>query len=133
MPERGQQFSLAAWPRFLRWLRRGRFRVADRSMAPTLEPGDCLYVDRRAYRDHAPAPGDLVVARDPTLPSRLLVKRVAESPTPPTTTSSTRQVYLLGDEPIGSHDSRHFGPVPRDSVVGRVYRCYHPPERRRDL
>jgi len=100
-------------------------------MVPTLRPGDRLYVDPAAYRSSAPAPGEVVVVHDPELPSRWLVKRVALPPGSAELSAST--VFLLGDDPAASRDSRSFGPVPRSLVVGRVYRCYAPPERRREL
>jgi len=106
-------------------------------MAPTLVPGDCLYVDPRAYRDRSPARGDVVVVRDPVFPERYLVKRVGFLPGNlgpvdgiPVPAGS---VYLLGDNPTASRDSREFGPVALRRIVGRAYRCYRPPERRRDL
>jgi signal peptidase I len=106
-------------------------------MAPTLLPGDCLYVDPRAYRERPPAPGEIVVTRDPTLPSRHLVKRigfVAGGPPPPDGSAvPPGSVYLVGDNPVSSRDSREFGPVPVRLIVGRAYRCYRPPEHRRDL
>jgi len=102
-------------------------------MHPTLEPGDRLYVDRTAYRYRPPTIGELVVARDPALPRRYLVKRVAPDPAPATDGSAAPgSLYLLGDDPSTSRDSRQFGTVPLPLVVGRVYRCYHPPDRRRD-
>jgi mitochondrial inner membrane protease subunit 1 len=97
---------------------------------PALLPGDRLYVDRRAYRTARPAPGDLVVTRDPERPDRFLVKRVASAESTPSAPSS---VVLVGDDPTASRDSRQFGPVPLGLLVGRVYRCYHPPDRRREL
>ena len=102
-------------------------------MHPTLEPGDRLYVDRTAYRHRPPAVGDIVVTRDPTLPRRYLVKRVAPDPARVGGgAASPGSLYLLGDDPGASRDSRQFGAVPLAQVVGRVYRCYDPPERRRD-
>lgn len=137
MPDKKEANPPGRWDRFLRLLRSRRFRVADRSMDPTLVPGDCLYVDRGAFRAHPPARGDLVVSRDPALPARHLVKRVAfvpGEPAPPgSPTVPAGSVYLLGDNPPMSRDSRQFGPVPTRFLVGRVYRCYNPPERRRDL
>jgi len=106
-------------------------------MAPTLVPGDCLYVDPRAYQSHSPERDDIVVVRDPALPSRHLVKRVGfvpGGPGPPDgTTVPPGSVYVVGDEPRRSRDSREFGPVPIGSIVGRAYRCYRPIDRRRDL
>lgn len=106
-------------------------------MAPTLLPGDCLYVDPGAYREHPPAPGEIVVTRDPRLPSRHLVKRVRfvpGGPAPPDGAIVPRgSVYLLGDDPVTSRDSREFGPVPTRLLIGRAYQCYRPLEHRRDL
>lgn len=121
----------------LRWFRARRFRVADGSMTPTLVPGDCLYVDPRAYRARPPAVGDIVVTWDPAVPTRHLVKRVGfipggEAP-PDGATVPPGSVYLLGDDPVSSRDSRVFGPVPTRLLVGRAYRCYRPVEHRRDL
>jgi nickel-type superoxide dismutase maturation protease len=94
-------------------------------MRPTLEPGDRLYVDTRAYRERLPAAGEIVVLRDPETPERWLVKRVRSA--------DPGGVVVAGDAPELSRDSRRFGPVPPASIVGRAYRCYAPPERQRDL
>jgi type IV secretory pathway protease TraF len=106
-------------------------------MSPTLLPGDCLYVDPRAYADRPPARGDLVVVRDPLLPARNLVKRVGyvpgETASPEGIVVPNGTVYLLGDAPARSRDSRSFGPVPVDAIVGRAYRCYRPMDHRRTL
>ena len=104
-------------------------------MAPTLLPGDGLYVDTGAFRLRPPQRGELVVLRDPTEPSRWFVKRVAFTsggPTPPDgTVVPEGTVYVLGDNASESVDSRRFGPVSERGVLGRVYYCYRPPERRR--
>jgi len=106
-------------------------------MAPTLLPGDCLYVDPGAYRRRSPKPGEIVVTRDPALSSRHLVKRVGFVPDGPRPADGTEvppgSVYLLGDAPAGSRDSREFGPVPVALLVGRAYACYRPVARRREL
>jgi nickel-type superoxide dismutase maturation protease len=90
-----------------------RFRVEDDSMRPTLEPGDYVVVNRWAYRFRQPAKGDLVVVRDPEGPDRFLVKRISEV--------GPSQIEVLGDSPVGSRDSRRFGPVALDNVVGKVW------------
>jgi nickel-type superoxide dismutase maturation protease len=96
-------------------------------MRPTLEPGDRLLIDPGAYRARAPAPGEIVVLVDPERPERWLVKRVRE------TDPEAGTVDVRGDATEVARDSRRFGPVPAASIVGRVYRLYFPPERRRDL
>lgn len=106
-------------------------------MVPTLEPGDRLYVDPGAFRDRLPRPGEIVVTRDPALPSRHLVKRVGFVPNGPAPPDGAMlpagSIYLLGDAPGASRDSREFGPVPLALLVGRAYEIYRPPARRRLL
>ena len=111
---------------FRRWFSR-RVVVADESMAPTLRPGDRLLVDRRAYRRRLPVVGQVVVLDDPERPGRWLVKRVSA------VDGSAGVVEVRGDALDRARDSRRFGPVPLGSVVGLVYRLYHPPSRRRNL
>lgn len=112
--------------RFRRWWSR-RVVVRDESMLPTLLPGDRLLVDRRAYRHRPPRVGEVVVLFDPEDATRWLVKRVS------LVDATGQTVEVRGDAAEMARDSRRFGPVPTRSVVGRVYRCYFPPERRRDL
>jgi signal peptidase I len=91
-----------------------RFRVEDESMQPTLEPGDYVLVNRWAYRTRAPSPGDLVVLEDPEVPTRFLIKRVSE-------TLGAREVRLTGDNEAVSRDSRTFGSVALERIVGKVW------------
>ena len=83
-------------------------------MQPTLEPGDYVLVNRWAYRTRAPSPGDLVVVEDPEVPTRFLIKRVSE-------TFGDREVRLTGDNEAVSRDSRTFGSVALERIVGKVW------------
>lgn len=96
-------------------------------MSPTLWPGDRLYADPRPATLAALATGDIVLLRDPETPGRWLVKRIAA---PPGTVGTTPVVYVLGDNPGVSRDSRAFGPVPLSAIAARVWYRYAPPERR---
>ena len=91
-----------------------RFRVEDESMRPTLEPGDYVLVNRWAYRLRSPGPGDLVVVQDPEVPKRFLVKRVSDA-------KNAAHVEVLGDNRASSRDSRAFGPIAIDRIVGKVW------------
>ncbi len=91
----------------------GRFRVEDDSMRPTLAPGDYVVVNRWAYRFRRPATGDIVVVRDPEAPERYLVKRISD-------TDSTR-IEVVGDNQARSRDSRKFGPIAPEELVGKVW------------
>jgi len=74
-------------------------------MAPTLRHGDQLLVARRG-RARA---GAMVVVR---LPDDLLaVKRLVRC-------VDGGDIWVEGDNPLASTDSRSFGPLPADSVVG---------------
>ena len=91
-----------------------RFRIEDESMRPTLEPGDYVLVNSWAYRFRRPRRGDLVVLRDPEVPNRFLVKRVSE-------TMEAGRVRIVGDNLSRSRDSRAFGPIAVDRIVGKVW------------
>lgn len=95
-----------------------RFRVNDRSMEPTLAPGDYVIVNRWSYRLHRPLRGDLVVVHDPEHSGRFLVKRIADV--------ANGSCFLVGDNAENSRDSRSFGPVPRALIVGRVWKAVKP-------
>ena len=91
-------------------------------MEPALEPGDWVLVDERAYRRKLPRRGHVVIAKDPRDPDRNLVKRVAQ-------VDLHGGVRIEGDNPAESTDSREFGPVAPENVVGRVRWRYWPPGR----
>jgi inner membrane protease subunit 1 len=101
-----------------------RVAVDGNSMEPTLLDGDRLLVLSRSWGPPARlAVGDIVAVPDPRLTGRVLVKRVASID------RAERTVVVLGDAPDASTDSRHFGPVPVASVLGRVIHRYGPPGR----
>ncbi|HLX50697.1 MAG TPA: nickel-type superoxide dismutase maturation protease [Streptosporangiaceae bacterium] len=84
-----------------------RAAVAERSMQPTLLPGDWLLI-RRSRRIR---PGQVVVARHPARPALLLVKRVIRH--------EPGGWWLESDSPDeGVVDSRNFGPVPPSLIEG---------------
>lgn len=91
-----------------------RFRVEDDSMRPTLEPGDYVLVNRWAYKFRLPAKGDLVVMRDPEGPERFLVKRIFE-------VADRARIRVAGDNETRSRDSRTFGPIALERIVGKVW------------
>ena len=86
-------------------------------MLPALQDGDRV-VAWWAWRLRA---GDVVAALDPRDSNRLLVKRLVSS--------TAEGLWLDGDNAAASTDSRQFGPVRREHVVGRVAYRYSPPGR----
>jgi|SRR5581483_606636 len=93
-----------------------RFAVEGDSMLPAFRAGDRVLVWAWAYRSRPPAPGDVVLLRDPERAGRVLIKRVAAPPqgAPP------GHVYVVGDNEPMSRDSRQFGVLPLSTVIGRV-------------
>jgi nickel-type superoxide dismutase maturation protease len=102
-------FELLLW--FLR-LRR-RFRVTGASMVPLLNPGDEVLINPRAYRRTPPQPGDIVAAQHPYRTDLRLIKRVVS-------VAENGYCVLEGDNAPASTDSRAFGPLPLDRIIGRV-------------
>ena len=90
---------------------RTRHRVVNRSMEPTVSPGDYLLVNPNAYRRSLPVPGDLIIARHP-FKDVVITKRVTEV--------VSDQVLVASDNLDAGQDSRHFGPLPLALLRGQV-------------
>ena len=98
--------------------------VADgNSMEPTIRNGGILLVNKIRYgirmpgssgyliRWGAPRYGDVVVFRNPS--GTMAVKRSLG-------TEGDGTVTVRGDNPLSSYDSRSYGPIPADTVIGKV-------------
>lgn len=96
----------------LPWL---RVEVRGLSMVPALAPGEWVVV----RRDVAPRPGAVMVVRQA---GRLVVKRVVRV--------GDDGVWVEGDNADASDDSRTYGPVDREDVVGEARWVYGPRFRR---
>jgi signal peptidase I len=98
------------------------FVIADgQSMFPSIHSGTVLLVNRLAYgfrlptgrylvRWSMPHTGDVVVFITPQ--GNVAVKRCAEV--------ARSRFIALGDNSLASYDSRSYGPVPADRIVGKV-------------
>ncbi len=92
-------------------------------MEPTLHDGDWLLVDPDAYRGQPPRVGELVVAVDPRVSGRLLVKRVAQ-------VEANGSLTLAGDHPAHARlDVEQIPPVDAGELMGRPWLRYWPPSR----
>ncbi|XGB43795.1 MAG: nickel-type superoxide dismutase maturation protease [Nodosilinea sp. LVE1205-7] len=96
------------------WLlgRRRRLRVIGESMVPLLQPGEEVLVNPHGYHRTLPQPGDLVVARHPQRPDLKLIKWVVYG--------QGNRYFIAGLNQAASTDSRSFGLVPRENLLGRV-------------
>lgn len=82
-------------------------------MAPLLQPGDELLVDPLAYGRSRPEVGEIVVAWHPKRENFKLIKRVVEI-------TPEAHYWLEGDNEVESTDSRSFGAVSLESILGKV-------------
>ena len=91
--------------------------VPSPSMVPTLKPGQFILIDTWIYDDETPSIGDVVVFRHQES-EQWLVKRI--SPWPDGKAQHNDQWYMLGDNGSQSRDSRYFGGIATDQIVGQV-------------
>ena len=83
-------------------------RVSGLSMIPVLAPRDLLVVQWGGDV----GVGDVVVVEHPKQPDLLLIKRLVRI--------DDDGAWVMGDNPGTSDDSRDFGAVRSDAIVGRA-------------
>lgn len=135
-----------------------RIRVKSISMQPTLYPGDYVIVNKLAYRfDKNPSRGDVIVFRYPPNPEAIpYIKRIIGLPGDQIhiadgkiyingqlllesylTVTTNRggdwsvppgQLFVMGDNRNNSSDSRTWGFVPYENIIGRAEVIYLPPQ-----
>lgn len=86
--------------------------VYGTSMYPRIQPGQVIIVNRYAYLFTQPEIDDVLVFIQPDS-NRLMIKRVSAIADGPV-------YYVTGDNRRESLDSRHFGVLTRDAIIGRV-------------
>lgn len=91
---------------------RKRLRVSGSSMLPELQPGEEILFNPKAYRQNLPKVGDIVVARHP-YQGKHIIKRVA-------LVLEDGSCFLKGDNPSSSTDSRSYGFIPLNTILGQV-------------
>jgi len=90
---------------------RRKYKVANHSMQPALNAGDFVLVNPSAFLKRSPLVGDIVVAKHPNQ-SLVLVKRVAGV--------DGDSIKLASDNVSVGEDSRHFGDLSKDHLLGLV-------------
>ena len=96
------------------------------SMEPSIKNGDILIVNRLRYgirlplrqkyliRWAQPKAGEVVVFYTPT--GEIAVKRCVEI----IDNSQHKRFYAIGDNGLASYDSRSYGSVPVENIIGKV-------------
>jgi len=130
-------------------------RVEGQSMEPNLHNNQRLIIEKVSYRFHPPRHGDIIVLRRPQRQSDPLIKRVVGLPGDTVEIREGRvfiqgaplgepylnqltvgnmapqlvpegHVFVLGDNRGSSNDSRAFGMVSFENIVGRAWIRYWP-------
>ena len=91
--------------------RKKRFVIEGPSMKPTLNPGDQVLVDVKKHLRQSLRPSEIVLFRQINS-DLLMVKRIVAI--------EKNALNLRGDNEGQSTDSRDFGLVPIDNVIGVV-------------
>lgn len=97
--------------RFFSFLPIIKFQVLGNSMFPLYKAGDMVLVNKFAYFLNNPKRGDIVILTDPR-DKRVVLKRIAKI--------ANKKYYVLGDNEKESTDSRTFGWIRKEQVVGKV-------------
>lgn len=135
-----------------------RIRVESVSMQPTLFAGNFVVVNKLAYQFGEAERGDIIVFEYPPDPEQdPYIKRVIGLPgeqvqiaggkvmidgvtiQEPYLVAETRQggewiipddsLFVMGDNRMNSSDSRSWGVVPLENVIGKAMVVYWPPEK----
>ena len=132
-----------------------RIRVDGSSMEPTLQSGEFVIVNKLTYKLGTPEIGDVVVFHYPRDPEQEYIKRVVGLPgdvvkisggnvyvnemqlIEPYIAAAPRTegewnvpqgyIFVLGDNRNNSQDSRNFGAVAMENVIGKAIFIYWPP------
>ena len=89
-----------------------KYTVRGNSMEPTFFEGDSVIVNRLAYLFKKPNKNDVIILKYPKNKKREIMKRIQRV--------THKSYFLVGDNVIQSTDSRHFGLVQKESIIGKV-------------
>jgi signal peptidase I len=98
--------------------------VIGNSMHPTLKNNTLIIIDKYFFKIFEIKRGDILVI---TLNKEEMIKRIAYLPGESfenegkKITLEKNEIYLLGDNPKESIDSRDYGPVNTRNIIGKIF------------
>ena len=130
--------------------------VSGLSMAPRIASGEFVLINTISYRLHTPQHGDIIAFRHESPAPEVFIKRIiglagdkvaidrgkvivngsalsepyvrfADNRSFPEVTVPAGSLYVLGDNRVDSNDSRYWGFVAQDQVLGKAVAGIWPP------
>ena len=95
---------------------RQHLRVVGNSMKNILSEGDLIRYKKIDMKNLDLKVGDIVVASHPKIKSQLIIKRIYQI--------HQNKFDLRGDNPLESSDSREWGLIELDLIVGKVDKIF---------
>lgn len=125
------------------------YAVTGPAMQPALSPGDLVFINKGAYLFSGPSRGDVIAFYYPPDPKQIRLNRVIAipgdtikittdqvivnnatlhepyitqpvNPSVETITLKSGEYFVMGDNRPNSSDSRSWGPVPKDYIIGKA-------------
>lgn len=87
------------------------YYIPSNSMSPTLKQGDIVIADTWIDSEKI-AVGDIIIFEHPEIPKANIIKRVSSL--------KKNSVYVLGDSPNNSLDSRLLGDIEKEAIKGKA-------------
>ncbi|MBI2011331.1 S26 family signal peptidase [Candidatus Daviesbacteria bacterium] len=88
-----------------------KFQIKEESMYPFLKPGDFVLVNKLAVSFKI---NDLVILKNPENSKQYLVKKIKEI--------RNGKYFVIGENKNKSRDSRYYGWVNRENIIGKVFK-----------
>lgn len=98
-------------------------KISSTSMLPILHPNDYILSNTWAYQEKMPSEGDIVIFKIDN--KATMVKRVHKTPEH-LHNNNLNMLYLLGDNPHNSMDSRYLGLIEKNKIQGQVSYIIYP-------
>ncbi len=92
------------------------YYIPSMSMHPTIKPGQFILADMDSYTNNTPQINDIVIVE--LTKHETIIKRLIQKPM--NVKHDISGYYLQGDNISNSIDSRHFGPVKIDRIIGKA-------------